>query len=58
LRYQKDYILTRGEVVALAKAIYDNGNYHSFDRDYEMRKFIHSACSATLRRALCCSSRR
>ena len=43
MRYQKDYVLTRGEVVSLAKAIYDNGSFHSVDRDYEMRKFIHSA---------------
>lgn len=28
----------------MAKALYDNGHFHSFDRDYEMRKFIHRAC--------------
>jgi hypothetical protein len=53
VRYQKDYILTRGEIVAMAKAIYDNGNFHSFDRDYEMRKFIHSAYCHSYARVLC-----
>ena len=52
-RYQKDYILTRGEIVAMAKALYDNGHFHSFDRDYEMRKFIHRACRRYAPRAAC-----
>ena len=37
----------------MAKGLYDNGHFHSFDRDYEMRKFIHRACRRDAPRAGC-----